>query len=158
MAGKRAFRIGMGFLLLIGAFTACANPDRLVTQSATASALMAEVHLSPTCTCCTEYVAYLRRQGWTVEVVEEVDIGAFQTERGVPEPARGCHSTLVAGYIVEGHVPVAALERLLAERPAIDGIGLSGMPLGSPGMGGSASGSFAVVAFDEGAVTPYGEY
>lgn len=158
MAGKRAVLIGMGCLLVIGALTACANPARPVAQSATASALMAEVHLSPTCTCCTEYVAYLRRQGWKVEVVEEADIAAFQAERGVPEAARGCHSTLVAGYVVEGHVPLAALERLLAERPAIDGIGLPGMPLGSPGMGGTASGPFAVVAFDEGAVTPYGEY
>ena len=158
MVVKGAALTGIGLLLVVGALTACAMPSGPVTQSASAGALMAEVHLSPTCTCCTEYVAYLRRQGWTVEVVEEADIGAFQAERGVPEAARGCHSTLVAGYVVEGHVPLAALERLLAERPAIDGIGLPGMPLGSPGMGGTASGPFAVVAFDEGAVTPYGEY
>jgi len=136
----------------------CAAPSSEVRASSAAAAPRAEVHLSPTCTCCTEYVAYLRRAGWTVDVVEEPDIVAFQTERGVPEAARGCHSTLVSGYKVEGHVPLAALERLLRERPNVDGIGLPGMPLGSPGMSGTATGPFAVISFNGGEISPFGEY
>mgnify|MGYP000111891887 CR=1 FL=1 len=121
-------------------------------------ARVAEVHLSPTCTCCTAYVDYLRRNGWTVEVVEEPDLAAFQDARGIPAEARGCHTTLVDDYTVDGHVPLAAVDELLDERPDVDGIGLPGMPLGSPGMSGTASGPFEVVAFSGDEVTPFGDY
>lgn len=155
---RRFAAIAAGFLLVAAGVSACANPAMPMSSPNGASARTAEVHLSPICTCCTEYAAYLRRNGWTVEEIEEQDISAFQRYLGVPEAARGCHTTLIDGYVVEGHVPLAAVERLLAERPAIDGIGLPGMPLGSPGMSGAADGPLAVVAFDGGEVTPYGEY
>ena len=118
----------------------------------------AVVHLSPTCTCCVEYAAYLRRNGWSVEEIEEADMSAFKRDLGVPDEASGCHTTVIDGYVVEGHVPLAAIDRLLTERPAIDGIGLPGMPLGSPGMTGTATGPMAVVAFADGTITPFGEY
>ena len=155
---KRLPGIGAGFVLVGAALSACASPAAPMTSPIGASARTAEVHLSPTCTCCTEYAAYLRRNGWTVEEIEEQDISAFQGDLGVPESARGCHTTLIDGYVVEGHVPLAAVERLLAERPAIDGIALPGMPLGSPGMTGEADGPMVVLSFDRGDVTPYGEY
>ena len=155
---RRLAGIGAAFVLVAAAVSACATSASPMSSPSGVAAHVAEVRLSPTCNCCTDYVAYLRRQGWTVEVIEEPDIAAFQDERGVPEAARGCHTTLVDGYAVEGHVPLPALERLLAERPAIDGIGLPGMPLGSPGMTGTATGPFTVVAFDAGEVTPFGEY
>lgn len=63
---------------------------------------------------------------------------------------RSCHTSEVAGYFVEGHVPVAAIERLLAERPEIDGIALAGMPAGSPGMGGTLEGPLVVFAIADG--------
>lgn len=148
-------------LLLVLGLAGCAGAaPRSQSAEATAqgAARVAEVHLSPSCGCCTEYVAYLRRHGWTVEVVEEPDIGAFQDERGVPEDARGCHTMLIGGYLVDGHVPLPAIERLLEERPAVDGIGLPGMPMGSPGMTGTAAGPLAVVAYAGDQVTPFGEY
>ena len=144
-------------LLAVLALPGC-GATALPTEPSPTAAKVAEVHVSPTCTCCTEYVAYLRRHGWTVEVVEEPDIAAFQDEQGVPEAARGCHTTLVGGYLVEGHVPLAAIDRLLEERPAVDGIGLPGMPLGSPGMTGTATEPLAVVAFDGDEVGAFGEY
>ena len=140
------------------AFLAGCGGGAPVAQPSGPSGKVAEVHLSPTCTCCTEYVAYLRRNGWTVEVVEEADLGAFQDARGIPAEARGCHTTLIGGYLVDGHVPLAAIERLLEERPDVDGIGLPGMPLGSPGMSGTASEPLVVVAFDGDRVTEFGEY
>lgn len=155
---RRFVGIGAGFLLVAAELGACANPAIPMSPASDTGARMAEVHLSPTCTCCTEYAAYLRRNGWTVEEIEEQDISAFQGDLDVPEAARGCHTTLIDGYVVEGHVPLAAVERLLAERPAIDGIALPGMPLGSPGMSGTADGPLVVVAFDGREVTPYGEY
>ena len=146
-------------LLVVVGLAGCGQMPAASEPVATdATTRVAEVHLSPTCGCCTEYVAYLRRQGWTVEVVEELDIAAFQDKRGVPDAARGCHTTIVAGYLVEGHVPLTAIEQLLDERPAIDGIGLPGMPAGSPGMTGSATGPLVIVAFDGDEITPFGEY
>jgi hypothetical protein len=64
----------------------------------------------------------------------------------------------VSGYFVEGHVPLAAVDRLLTERPSIDGIGLPGMPVGSPGMGGVQEGPLEVVAVSRGQITPFGSY
>ena len=155
----RRLALGLAAVLVLALLGGCAGTATTSpTAPVTADAKLAEVHLSPTCTCCTEYVAYLRRHGWTVEVVEERDIVAFQDEQGVPEAARGCHTTLVGGYLVEGHVPLPAIERLLDERPAIDGIGLPGMPLGSPGMTGTATGPLAVVAFDGEEVVTFAEY
>lgn len=150
-------RLGLALTLAMLVLGGC-GPTALPTDPPAAAAKVAEVHLSPTCTCCTEYVAYLRRNGWTVEVVEEPDIGAFQDEQGVPGAARGCHTTIVGGYLVEGHVPLAAIEQLLDERPAIDGIGLPGMPLGSPGMSGTATGPLTVFSFGGDEVMTFGEY
>ena len=93
-----------------------------------------------------------------MEEIEEADMSAFKRDLGVPDEASGCHTTVIDGYVVEGHVPLAAIDRLLTERPAIDGIGLPGMPLGSPGMTGTATGPMAVVAFADGTITPFGEY
>lgn len=143
---------------MAAALSACANPAMPMSSPSGAAARTAELHLSPTCTCCTEYAAYLRRNGWTVEEIEEQDISAFQRDLGVPEAARGCHITLMDGYVVDGHVPLAAVERLLAERAAIDGIALPGMPLGSPGMTAAAEGPMVLVAFDGTEISPYGEY
>lgn len=155
----RAHRpLGLALVMVtILALAGCGGGPASAPPSAT-SAKVATVHLSPTCNCCTEYVAYLRRNGWTVEVVEELDLAAFQDERGIPTDARGCHTTLIDGYLVDGHVPLAAIERLLDERPDIDGIGLPGMPLGSPGMGEPTGEPLTVVAFRGDEITPFGEY
>lgn len=155
---RRFARIAPGFLLMAAALSACANPAMPMGSPSGTAARTAKLHLSPTCTCCTEYAAYLRRNGWTVEEIEEQEISAFQRDLGIPEAARGCHTTLIDGYVVDGHVPLAAVGRPLAERPAIDGIALPGMPLGSPGMAGPAEGPMVVVAFDGTEVTLYGEY
>lgn len=73
-------------------------------------------------------------------------------EQGVPNKLVGCHTTLVGGYVVEGHVPISAINRLLADKPAIKGISLPGMPDGSPGMTGTKKGPFTIFA-----ITPEGE-
>lgn len=158
LATRLALLLALLLVLGLAGCTGAAPRGQSAEATAQSAARVAEVHLSPSCGCCTEYVAYLRRHGWTVEVVEESDISAFQDERGVPDDARGCHTMLVGGYLVDGHVPLAAIERLLEERPAVDGIGLPGMPMGSPGMSGTAAGPLAVVAYTGDQVTPFGEY
>lgn len=90
-----------------------------------------------TCPCCSAWVDYLLADGFPVivTVLEAEPLDALKTERGIPGEARSCHTAFVDGYFLEGHVPVADVQRLLAERP--DGLGLAvpGMPFGSPGMG-----------------------
>jgi hypothetical protein len=104
----------------------------------------ATVYKDPNCGCCHNYVSYLRENGFEVEVVDTGDLSSIKQSHGVPEDLAGCHSTLVEGYVVEGHVPIAIVKRLLQEKPAISGISLPGMPLGSPGMDGEKEGPFVV--------------
>jgi hypothetical protein len=93
-----------------------------------------QVYKDPTCGCCSLWVEHLRKAGFTATVTDVEDMTAIKTKYGVPVQARSCHTALLGGYVVEGHVPSADVQRLLKERPAILGIGVAGMPVGSPGM------------------------
>ena len=105
----------------------------------------ATLYKNPQCGCCEEYANYLRRHGFTVKVVATHDLSLIKKQvGGVPEKLEGCHTTLIDKYVVEGHVPVQTLNKLLAERPAIKGISLPGMPVGSPGMSGRKPGPFTI--------------
>lgn len=104
----------------------------------------ATLYKSPQCGCCEDYAQYLRSNGYKVDVVATHDLDAIKAKHHVPEPLSGCHTTLVGGYVVEGHVPVPIIERLLKERPAIRGISLPGMPAGSPGMTGAKREPFKI--------------
>lgn len=115
----------------------------------------ATLYKNPQCGCCEEYAKHLREHGFAVSVVERLDLPLVKTQHGVPEALAGCHTTLIDGYVVEGHVPLAILDRLLAERPAIRGISLPGMPTGSPGMPGPKSEPFTIYAITDGPPTVY---
>lgn len=116
------------------------------------------VYRNPDCSCCHLWADIATRAGWAVASVEKLDMTAFKAEAGVPREHASCHTTMVAGYFVEGHVPLEAVEKLLAERPEIDGIALPGMPPGSPGMGGVQEGPFAILAITDGVATLFGSY
>jgi hypothetical protein len=118
-------------------------------------AMKATVYKDPACGCCHEYVAYLRQNGFEVEVVDTDDLAPIKQQSGVPPALEGCHSTLVGGYVVEGHVPIDAVRRLLRERPQIRGISLPGMPMGSPGMGGEKTEPFVIYEISDGAAKVY---
>lgn len=105
------------------------------------------VHRSATCECCKEHERYLATGGLVVESVVEDDMVAFKDAHGVPRDVRSCHTALIDGYVVEGHVPQAAIDELLATRPGVDGIAVAGMPPGAPGMGGVATDPLEVVSF-----------
>ena len=105
---------------------------------------------SPTCGCCTGWVAYLREHGFDVTVHEVQDLTPVNARLGVPNAALSCHTAEVGGYAVEGHVPVEDIERLLTERPPVGGIAAPGMPGGSPGMESAPYAPYSVVTFDNG--------
>ena len=132
--------------------------DVTPAPSAVAVARVIEVFKSPTCSCCHEWEAYLRGLGYTVKSVPTDDMAAVKAKYGLPQETWSCHTAVIAGYAVEGHVPVAAIEDLLASQPAIDGIALPAMPPGSPGMPGVKAGPFKVLAVTDGVASPFGSY
>jgi hypothetical protein len=146
-------------LLLIVLVAVLAGCARVAPPSGDVSATrVATMYRSPTCTCCHEYEAILRKAGWVVDVVEIEDTASFKGEHGIPQEAWSCHTTIVDSYVVEGHVPLAAIDELLERGPAIDGIALPGMPAGSPGMGGEPEGPFVVFALQGGKTAPFGTF
>jgi len=102
------------------------------------------LYKNPECTCCEEYANYLRSSGYTIKVVATHDLSAIKKQHGVPEQLEGCHTLVVGNYVVEGHVPLKHIDRLLTEKPAIKGISLPGMPQGSPGMTGRKQEPFVI--------------
>jgi hypothetical protein len=105
------------------------------------------VHRDPTCGCCGGWIEHLRRAGFPVTVVETRDLETVRDRLGVPAELAACHTAQVQGYVVEGHVPAAAIRRLLVERPQAVGVAVPGMPMGSPGMEGGTPEVYAVVLF-----------
>jgi len=93
----------------------------------------------------------VEQHGYTVSVRDVQNLAAVKSQYQVPAQLQSCHTAIVDGYIIEGHVPVADIERLLAERPDIAGLAVPGMPVGSPGMevDGAAPQPFDVIAFDK---------
>lgn len=102
---------------------------------------------SPTCGCCTAWVDIAREHGFSVDTRETEDLTPAKQAAGVPANLQSCHTAKIGGYAVEGHVPMTAIDRLLAERPAIRGLAVPGMPMGSPGMGDDPRARFDVYAF-----------
>jgi len=110
---------------------------------------------NPQCGCCESYADYLRGNGFAVTVKPTHELAAMSRAAGIPDDFQGCHLSFVGDYAVSGHVPVDTVNRLLAERPAIKGIALPGMPLGSPGMNGPKTEPFTIYRIGAGAPTVY---
>lgn len=94
-----------------------------------------EVWKDPVCGCCKEWIKHLEQSGFSV-TVHESENALMRARAGIPEKLGSCHTALVAGYAVEGHVPARDIQRLLKEKPAAIGLTVPGMPVGSPGMDG----------------------
>lgn len=107
------------------------------------------VYKSASCGCCGKWVDYLRANGFEVKVVDMDDLSEIKSASGVPRSLQTCHTAIVEGYVVEGHVPVDALRTLLHDRPKVAGIGVPGMPVGSPGMDGTPAQHYDVIAWDK---------
>ena len=107
----------------------------------------AALYKNPQCGCCENYANYMRDNGFEVTVNTTHDLSLIKRQYSVPENFEGCHTMLIDGYVVEGHVPLETIARLLTERPDITGISLPGMPQGSPGMSGRKTEPFVIYEF-----------
>ena len=108
-----------------------------------------KVTKDPNCGCCDAWADHLRKEDFTVNVIESTKLNQLKARLGVPADLASCHTAEVAGYIVEGHVPAKAIRRLLAEKPQLRGLSVPGMPVGSPGMEieGRAAEIYSVISF-----------
>ena len=107
-----------------------------------------QVYKTPTCGCCGKWVQHLKDKGFQVMVQDVADTSVYRRKYGVPESLRACHTAVVEGYVVEGHVPASEIQRLLRERTKAKGLAVPGMPVGSPGMESTQSQPYSVLMFD----------
>ena len=101
--------------------------------------ILVEVWKDPQCGCCADWIAHLQEAGFAVKANENGN-AAMRAKLGMPQALGSCHTALVGGYAIEGHVPAREIRRLLKEKPQAVGLAVPGMPVGSPGMDGPAYG------------------
>ncbi len=132
------------------AFAVAAAISTVTAGGAAAPAAPAvSVFKSATCGCCTKWVEHLKSNGFAPTSTNVEDVAAVKTKHNVPRAVHSCHTALVEGYVIEGHVPASDIKRLLKERPAIAGLGVGGMPAGSPGMESPTPQRYDVLSFDK---------
>ncbi|NLD68743.1 MAG: DUF411 domain-containing protein [Limnobacter sp.] len=125
---------------LIACVVAVAAPGIAVAQFRSGrSGPLVEVWKSPTCGCCKDWIAHMEANGFRVDV-DDSGNAAARARLGIAQKFGSCHTALVDGYAIEGHVPASEVRRLLEERPEAVGLAVPGMPIGSPGMDGPAYG------------------
>ncbi|WP_409524352.1 DUF411 domain-containing protein [Nitrincola sp. MINF-07-Sa-05] len=120
----------------------------VLTSTANAESVM-QVYKSEFCGCCKDWITHVESAGIKVEAVNIDDLNGKKAELGLPQELSSCHTGVIDGYLVEGHVPADDILRLLRERPAIKGLSVPGMPHGSPGMETGRLDHYKVFAFDQ---------
>lgn len=122
-----------------------------LAQPAKPKSVTVDVYKTPTCGCCSKWVDHMRAAGFTVRTTDLDDVSEVKARHGVPAQLESCHTAIVDGYVVEGHMPASDVRRLLKERPKVVGIAVPGMPAGSPGMEvpGGRTQPYDVVSFDK---------
>jgi hypothetical protein len=124
-------------------------------QTPAAAPTPVAVYKSATCGCCAKWNDHMRTAGFTVNSSDLPDVTPVKDKHGVPAKLRSCHTAVVGGYVIEGHVPADVVKKLLRERPAVVGIAVPNMPSGSPGMevpGGRVD-AYDVLTFDKNGAT-----
>ena len=130
----------------------------VATRASAATRPAIHVSKDPNCGCCTGWVEHLRNNGFTATVADTADMQTVKRRLGVPEELASCHTAEIAGYVIEGHVPAQAIDRLLAEKPTARGLAVPSMPIGSPGMEGGRPEVYEVMLFGDSAPVGYGRY
>ncbi|MDH4191368.1 MAG: DUF411 domain-containing protein [Betaproteobacteria bacterium] len=139
MFSRRSFVRAAGAVLLIGGIPAARAQfaQRVV------------VYKSPACGCCGEWVKHMEASGFQIDSRNLDDVSPIKRRYGVPESLASCHTAVIAGYAIEGHVPAADIKRLLRERPKVKGLAVPGMVTGSPGMEQGPAQPYATIAFGD---------
>ncbi len=153
-------RLPLLFALLIGASPLpAAGPWDAPGQRHEGSRAIT-VYRSPSCGCCKGWIEHLRAHGFEVTDVALDDVNPTKRQLALPQELASCHTAVIDGYVIEGHVPADDIKRLVAEKPELAGLAVPGMPVGPPGMEmGTRKDPFTVIGFDKaGNAAPYSEY
>ena len=135
--------------LALGAI-ALGVPARALLAQGAAADTRVEVWKTETCGCCKLWVDHMRAAGFRVTALDVPDVGPFKRKLGVPPPLESCHTGVVAGYAIEGHIPADVIKQMLKQKPKIAGLAVPGMPMGSPGMEqGGRRDKYDILAFDK---------
>jgi hypothetical protein len=113
---------------------------------------------SPTCGCCAKWIDHLNANGFKVTTRNLDDVTPIKNQNHVPENLRSCHTAVVNGYVIEGHVPAADIQHLLRDHPKVVGLAVPGMVTGSPGMEGGTAQAYDVVSFGDGKTAVYAKH
>lgn len=141
----------MNTRMLATALTLTLGLGLAVSSLAQSARPVVTVYKSPTCGCCSKWIQHMKTEGFDVKSTDQMDVTPIKTQYGVPLDAQSCHTALVGGYVLEGHVPASAVKKLLKDKPKVVGLAVPGMPVGSPGMevpSGQVE-AYNVVAFDK---------
>jgi len=139
----------MFLLLVIASFGLKANEQENV-QAKASETIEIEVYRSPTCGCCSKWIKHLQENQFVVKDFVTNDVQVIKDKYGVPSNMSSCHTAIVDGYVVEGHVPAADIKKLLKVKSKVIGISVPGMPVGTPGMDmGGRKDPYQVVSFDK---------
>jgi hypothetical protein len=122
-----------------------------VQSPATAADIPIKIYRNPNCGCCDVYASYLKRSGFSVELVDTLDAASIHQKFGVPERLEGCHTAVVGNYVFEGLIPAEYVKRVVGENRPIKGLSVPGMPVGAPGMPGTAKGPIHVYYLEDSA-------
>ena len=141
----RRIRLALSFFAL-AMTTGAAAPS---SSHAFADHPVITVYRDPNCGCCTKWIEHLIKHGFRVKDNKSDTMSEVKRGLGVPESLESCHTGVVNGYVIEGHVPAADIQRLLKAKPKVAGLAVPGMPMGSPGMEGPRTDRYDVVSFDK---------
>ncbi|HET7275865.1 MAG TPA: DUF411 domain-containing protein [Longimicrobiaceae bacterium] len=153
---------GAAALVLIAALIAGCNAESAGGSRDAATALSAQaeanrelpvmtVYKNPSCRCCGEWAEYMRESGFRLEIKEAgMNLGHIKAQHGVPPQLASCHTALVGGYVLEGHVPADVVQKLLEDQLQVAGVAVPGMPAGVPGMpeAGPDRDPYEIIAFE----------
>ncbi len=141
--------VGALTVLIVTVLSCSSTDDNNDSQSAQDTGVSDfVVYQTPWCGCCSKWVDHLRENGFAVRTEEVTDIMRVKLKHNVGREISSCHTAVVEGYVIEGHVPADLIKRLLEERPPVAGLTVPGMPMGSPGMEGPYKQPYEILTFD----------
>jgi hypothetical protein len=141
----RTFALGVSVVALT--LTTGAAPASFIDAAAKKPTIT--VYKDPSCGCCKSWIEHLIKHGYRVDAKDTPEMTEVKRTLGIPDGLTACHTAVVNGYLIEGHVPAADIARLLQEKPKVAGLAVPGMPMGSPGMEGPRAQHYQVLSFDK---------
>ncbi len=144
----RSLLVAAGVLAVAGTMFVASTRSSAAVEAQALPAVT--VYKDPNCGCCSLWIQHMERAGFSVTATNTTEMPAMRAKLGVPQHLQSCHTAVVGGFVVEGHVPADDVKRLLTSRPSVKGIAVPGMPVGSPGMEqGNVKHQYSVLTFND---------